>query len=139
MPSWALRDSSGEHACLACTSPGSGPHAAERRKRKPGLSASKLAGTVRHPPPEHLLTANSQATLILALDTAVSNQAKYISQCIDEIKQELKQDNIAVKANAVCKLTYVSASSVASPAYLSIIYPSDIAAVRSTRFMQSPA
>lgn len=37
-------------------------------------------------------------------------QAKYISQCIDEIKQELKQDNIAVKANAVCKLTYVSAS-----------------------------
>ncbi|ERE72418.1 AP-3 complex subunit delta-1 isoform 1 [Cricetulus griseus] len=33
-------------------------------------------------------------------------QAKYISQCIDEIKQELKQDNIAVKANAVCKLTY---------------------------------
>ncbi|EHH59040.1 hypothetical protein EGM_09040, partial [Macaca fascicularis] len=32
---------------------------------------------------------------------------KYISQCIDEIKQELKQDNIAVKANAVCKLTYL--------------------------------
>ncbi|KAB0391912.1 hypothetical protein E2I00_002130, partial [Balaenoptera physalus] len=27
--------------------------------------------------------------------------------CIDEIKQELKQDNIAVKANAVCKLTYL--------------------------------
>lgn len=38
------------------------------------------------------------------------SQAKYISQCIDEIKQELKQDNIAVKANAVCKLTYVSAA-----------------------------
>lgn len=37
----------------------------------------------------------------------VSPQAKYISTCIDEIKQELKQDNIAVKANAVCKLTYV--------------------------------
>uniref|UniRef100_A0A8C0XE55 AP-3 complex subunit delta-1 n=1 Tax=Castor canadensis TaxID=51338 RepID=A0A8C0XE55_CASCN len=35
------------------------------------------------------------------------NNAKYISQCIDEIKQELKQDNIAVKANAVCKLTYL--------------------------------
>ncbi len=28
---------------------------------------------------------------------------------MDEIKQELKQDNIAVKANAVNKLTYVSA------------------------------
>lgn len=41
-----------------------------------------------------------------------SSQAKYISQCIDEIKQELKQDNIAVKANAVCKLTYVSAAAV---------------------------
>lgn len=37
----------------------------------------------------------------------LSIQAKYISQCIDEIKQELKQDSIAVKANAVCKLTYV--------------------------------
>ncbi|KAM9686710.1 uncharacterized protein ACIGJ3_002640 [Trichechus inunguis] len=35
------------------------------------------------------------------------DEAKYISQCIDEIKQELKQDNIAVKANAVCKLTYL--------------------------------
>jgi AP-3 complex subunit delta-1 len=35
-------------------------------------------------------------------------QAKYITQCIEEIKQELRQDNIAVKANAVAKLTYVS-------------------------------
>ncbi|KAJ7395577.1 AP-3 complex subunit delta-1 [Pitangus sulphuratus] len=39
--------------------------------------------------------------------SSVATQAKYISQCIDEIKQELKQDNIAVKANAVCKLTYL--------------------------------
>ncbi|KAI5626500.1 AP-3 complex subunit delta-1 [Silurus asotus] len=39
--------------------------------------------------------------------SSVSPQAKYISTCIDEIKQELKQDNIAVKANAVCKLTYL--------------------------------
>lgn len=78
--------------------------------------------------------------MTLALHTAVSTQAKYISQCIDEIKQELKQDNIAVKANAVCKLTYVSASPVASPACLPVfMYPSDIAAVCSTRFMQRPA
>ncbi|XP_070562551.1 AP-3 complex subunit delta-1-like isoform X2 [Ptychodera flava] len=35
------------------------------------------------------------------------NEAKYIAQCIDEIKQELKQDNISVKANAVAKLTYL--------------------------------
>nr|XP_023653718.1 AP-3 complex subunit delta-1-like isoform X1 [Paramormyrops kingsleyae] len=34
-------------------------------------------------------------------------KAKYISTCIDEIKQELKQENISVKANAVCKLTYL--------------------------------
>ena len=35
-------------------------------------------------------------------------QSKYIAECLDEIKQELKQDNLAVKANAVNKLTYVS-------------------------------
>lgn len=34
-------------------------------------------------------------------------QAKYIAECIDEIKQELKQENVAVKANAVSKLSYV--------------------------------
>ncbi|XP_026669310.1 AP-3 complex subunit delta-1 isoform X2 [Ceratina calcarata] len=33
--------------------------------------------------------------------------AKYIAQCIEEIKQELRQDNVAVKANAVAKLTYL--------------------------------
>lgn len=35
-------------------------------------------------------------------------QAKYIAQCIEEIKQELRQDNLSVKATAVAKLTYVS-------------------------------
>lgn len=35
-------------------------------------------------------------------------QAKYIAQCIEEIKLELRQDNINVKCNAVSKLTYVS-------------------------------
>lgn len=35
-------------------------------------------------------------------------QAKYIAACLDEIKQELRQENAAVKANAVAKLTYVS-------------------------------
>ena len=29
-------------------------------------------------------------------------------QCLDEIKQELRQENIAAKANAVLKLSYVS-------------------------------
>lgn len=35
-------------------------------------------------------------------------QAKYIAQCMEEIKLELRQENVAVKANAVAKLTYVS-------------------------------
>ena len=34
-------------------------------------------------------------------------QAKYIASCLDEIKQELRQQDAAVKANAVSKLTYV--------------------------------
>lgn len=39
-------------------------------------------------------------------------QANYIATCIDEIKQELRIDNINVKCNAVAKLTYVSQVSV---------------------------
>lgn len=34
-------------------------------------------------------------------------QTKYIAQCIEEIKQELRQENMSVKATAVAKLTYV--------------------------------
>jgi hypothetical protein len=34
-------------------------------------------------------------------------KASYIAQCIEEIKQELRIDNISVKCNAVAKLTYV--------------------------------
>ena len=41
---------------------------------------------------------------MLTVDTF---QVKYIAQCIEEIKAELKQENIAVKANAVAKLSYV--------------------------------
>lgn len=35
-------------------------------------------------------------------------QSKYVASCMEEIKLELRQENIAVKANAVAKLTYVS-------------------------------
>ena len=38
-------------------------------------------------------------------------QAQYISQCMAEIKKELKQENMGVKANAISKLTYVCALS----------------------------
>jgi len=34
-------------------------------------------------------------------------QHQFISQCMTEIKKELKQENITVKATAVSKLTYV--------------------------------
>ncbi|KAG1673922.1 AP-3 complex subunit delta-1 [Nymphon striatum] len=33
--------------------------------------------------------------------------AKYITQCVEEIKHELRQENVAVKSNAVAKLTYL--------------------------------
>ncbi|XP_035612996.1 AP-3 complex subunit delta-1-like isoform X1 [Oncorhynchus keta] len=45
--------------------------------------------------------------LVRGIRNHKEDEAKYISICIDEIKQELKQDNIAVKSNAVCKLTYL--------------------------------
>ena len=32
---------------------------------------------------------------------------KYIAQCLEEIKQELRQYNLSVKANAVAKLNYL--------------------------------
>lgn len=35
-------------------------------------------------------------------------QANFISMCIDEIKVELKQENLTAKANAARKLIYVS-------------------------------
>ncbi|XP_014597795.1 PREDICTED: AP-3 complex subunit delta-1 [Polistes canadensis] len=45
--------------------------------------------------------------LVRGIRNNKENEAKYITQCIEEIKQELRQDNIAVKANAVAKLTYL--------------------------------
>ena len=35
-------------------------------------------------------------------------QPQFIANCIVEIKKELKQENVMIKANAVSKLTYVS-------------------------------
>ena len=47
-------------------------------------------------------------TLLMILLFLSLFQAKYIAQCIEEIKLELRQDNMSVKCNAVAKLTYVS-------------------------------
>lgn len=45
--------------------------------------------------------------LVRGIRNNKSNEAKYIATCLDEIKQELRQENSAVKANAVSKLTYL--------------------------------
>ncbi|BET02225.1 AP-3 complex subunit [Nesidiocoris tenuis] len=45
--------------------------------------------------------------LVRGIRNNKENEAKYVAQCIEEIKQELRQDNIAVKATAVAKLTYL--------------------------------
>ncbi|XP_044014482.1 AP-3 complex subunit delta-1 isoform X2 [Aphidius gifuensis] len=45
--------------------------------------------------------------LVRGIRNNKNNEAKYIAQCIEEIKQELRQDNVAVKSNAVAKLTYL--------------------------------
>ncbi|CAH0722583.1 unnamed protein product, partial [Brenthis ino] len=45
--------------------------------------------------------------LVRGIRNNKDNEAKYIAQCMEEIKLELRQDNIGVKANAVAKLTYL--------------------------------
>lgn len=67
----------------------------------------QLVPGARYQPPIPDITPANLILCLLFVLSFVCLQAKYISTCIDEIKQELKQDNIAVKANAVCKLTYV--------------------------------
>jgi len=45
--------------------------------------------------------------LVRGIRNNKDNEAKYIAQCLEEIKQELRQQTTAVKANAVLKLTYL--------------------------------
>ena len=45
--------------------------------------------------------------LVRGIRNNKENETQYISACLEEIKQELRQDNIAVKANAVSKLCYL--------------------------------
>lgn len=45
--------------------------------------------------------------LVRGIRNNKDNESKYIAQCMEEIKIELKQNDIAVKANAVAKLTYL--------------------------------
>ncbi|XP_066144483.1 AP-3 complex subunit delta isoform X1 [Euwallacea fornicatus] len=45
--------------------------------------------------------------LVRGIRNNKENEAKYISQCMEDIKQELRQDNLPVKSNAIAKLTYL--------------------------------
>ncbi|KAI7692996.1 hypothetical protein SSS_05830 [Sarcoptes scabiei] len=45
--------------------------------------------------------------LVRGIRNNKDNEAKYITQCIEEIKEELRHDSLFVKANAISKLTYL--------------------------------
>lgn len=45
--------------------------------------------------------------LVRGIRNHKEDEAKYIAQCLEEIKQELRQQNLSVKTNAVAKLTYL--------------------------------
>lgn len=55
---------------------------------------------------ERLFDKN-QSDLVRGIRNNKDNEHKYITQCIEEIKEELKQDNLSVKANAIAKLNYL--------------------------------
>ena len=48
--------------------------------------------------------------LIRGVRAHPDTEAKYISQCMDECRKELRQESMDAKANAVSKLCYVSLS-----------------------------
>ncbi|XP_060533617.1 AP-3 complex subunit delta [Cylas formicarius] len=45
--------------------------------------------------------------LVRGIRNNKENESKYIAQCMEDIKQELRQDNLSVKSNAIAKLTYL--------------------------------
>eukprot|EP00794_Sanderia_malayensis_P007827 gene7827-8676_t len=45
--------------------------------------------------------------LVRGIRNSKENEGKYITQCLEEIKQELRQENMNIKANAVSKLIYL--------------------------------
>ncbi|XP_033636373.1 AP-3 complex subunit delta-1-like isoform X3 [Asterias rubens] len=65
------------------------------------MALKKVKGSL-----ERVFDKNLQ-DLVRGIRNNKENEAKYIASCIDDIKQELRQDNIAVKANAVAKLNYL--------------------------------
>ncbi|KAI0240347.1 AP-3 complex subunit delta-1 [Lamellibrachia satsuma] len=65
------------------------------------MALKKVKGTL-----ERVLDKNLQ-DLVRGIRNHKDTEAKYVAECIDEIKQELRQDNMSVKANAVCKLMFI--------------------------------
>ncbi|KAH7641583.1 ap-3 complex subunit delta-1-like protein [Dermatophagoides farinae] len=45
--------------------------------------------------------------LVRGIRNNKENETKYIQQCIEEIKEELRHDSLFIKANAISKLTYL--------------------------------
>lgn len=65
------------------------------------MAMKKVKGTL-----DRVLEKNLQ-DLVRGIRNHKETESKYIAECIDEIKLELRQDNLAIKANAVSKLTYL--------------------------------
>ena len=72
----------------------------------------------RHPPANYLLPLKSLALmwertlqdLVRGLRANKKDEAKFIAKAVDEIRQEIKSDDMELKAGAVLKLTYVRTS-----------------------------
>lgn len=65
------------------------------------MALRKVKGTL-----ERVLDKNLQ-DLVRGIRNHKENEAKYVAECLDEIKSELRQENMAIKAIAVNKLTYL--------------------------------
>lgn len=57
---------------------------------------------------EFSMFEKSLTDLIRGIRANKKNEQKYISACLQEIRNEVKANDIDVKANAIAKLTYVS-------------------------------
>ncbi|XP_074643854.1 AP-3 complex subunit delta-1-like isoform X2 [Tubulanus polymorphus] len=65
------------------------------------MALKKVKGSI-----DRVLEKNLQ-DLVRGIRNHKEAESKYIAECIEEIKQELKQDNLSIKANAVSKLAYL--------------------------------
>jgi hypothetical protein len=57
---------------------------------------------------EFAMFEKSLTDLIRGIRANKKNEQKYVSACLQEIRNEVKSNDIDVKANAIAKLTYVS-------------------------------